>query len=68
MPKGLRGEDFIRRRNGKMYPSVTTVTSLHNRKAIEMWERRVGKEQAEKIKTAAAARRNRLTYISRELS
>ena len=44
---------------GKIYPSSTTVVGLLNKKAIEQWEQRVGKEKADQIRTEAAAHGSR---------
>lgn len=45
---------------GKRYPSVTTVTGLHNKKEILEWRDRVGHEEATKISTRAASRGTRI--------
>ena len=41
--------------SGKAYPSVTTVTGLHNAKGITEWRRRVGEEEANKISSYATS-------------
>ena len=41
---------------GKRYPSVTTITSLHAAKGIAEWRKRVGEEEATRISTQAARR------------
>jgi genome maintenance exonuclease 1 len=38
------------------YPSVTTVTGLHNRKHIKLWRERVGEDEANKITSQATKR------------
>ena len=40
--------------NGKLLPSVTTVTSYQNRKSIAEWRERVGEETANKISQVAS--------------
>jgi hypothetical protein len=42
--------------NGKPYPSVTTVTSRHpeKKKGLNDWEKRVGPEEAERIRNQSA--------------
>ena len=46
--------------SGKRYPSVTTVTSLHNAEGIAQWRLRVGAEEASRISSKAAARGTRV--------
>ena len=46
--------------SGKRYPSVTTVTSLHNAEGIEKWRRRVGPEEAARVSAKASARGTRI--------
>ena len=46
--------------SGKAYPSVTTVTGLHNAKGIAEWRRRVGEEEANRISNRASARGTRI--------
>ena len=45
---------------GKSYPSITTVLSEYNRKAIYEWRQRVGEEQSNKISRAASGRGTKL--------
>lgn len=59
--------------NGDAYPSVTTILSAYNKKAIQEWRERVGEEAANKISTQASTRGTRLhslceTYLLNELS
>lgn len=42
--------------SGRAYPSVTTVTGLHNKQAIIDWRKRVGNEEANRISSKAAKR------------
>ena len=46
--------------SGDAYPSVTTVLSEYNKKAILEWRQRVGAEQANKISRVAANRGTRV--------
>ena len=41
--------------SGDAYPSVTTVLSEYNKKAILEWRQRVGAEEANKISRVAAS-------------
>jgi len=45
---------------GQRYPSVTTVLSAYNKKAIFEWRQRVGEEEANRISRAASGRGTRL--------
>ena len=58
---------------GKIYPSVTTVLSEYNKKAIFEWRERVGAEEANKISRAASGRGTKLhtvceKYLLNEMS
>lgn len=46
--------------SGKRYPSVTTVTSLHNAEGIAKWRARVGPEEAARVSSKASARGTRI--------
>jgi genome maintenance exonuclease 1 len=57
--------------SGRAYPSVTTVTGLHNKQAILDWRKRVGAEEANRISTQAAKRGTRIhtlceSYLNNE--
>ena len=45
---------------GKSYPSITTVLSSYNKKAVYEWRQRVGEEEANRISRAASGRGTRL--------
>ncbi len=45
---------------GKSYPSITTVLSNYNKKAIYEWRQRVGEEEANRVSRAASGRGTRL--------
>jgi len=46
--------------SGNKYPSITTVLSAYNRKAIFEWRQRVGNEEANKISGKASTRGTKL--------
>ena len=48
---------------GQRYPSVTTVLSAYNKKAIFEWRQRVGEEQANRISRKASGRGTKLHTI-----
>jgi genome maintenance exonuclease 1 len=59
--------------DGKLYPSITTVLSAYNKKAIMEWRQRVGEEEANKISRQAAGRGTKLhntveNYLLNEMS
>lgn len=45
---------------GNLYPSITTVLSDYNKKAIYEWRERVGEEEANRVSRAASGRGTRL--------
>ena len=45
---------------GKLYPSITTVLSSYNKKAIMEWRKRVGDEEANRISRMASGRGTKL--------
>lgn len=45
---------------GNKYPSITTVLSAYNQKAIFEWRKRVGEEEANKISRQASSRGTRI--------
>ena len=58
---------------GKFYPSITTVLSSYNKKAIMEWRQRVGEEEANKISRKASGRGTKLhnsveKYLLNEMS
>ena len=50
------GKRFYETPEGDHYPSVTTITGLLSREAIQAWRLRVGEEAANKITKAATTR------------
>lgn len=58
---------------GKAYPSITTVLSAFNKKALFEWRQRVGEEEANRISKAASSRGTKLhnvveKYLLNEMS
>ncbi len=58
---------------GNAYPSITTVLSEYNRKAIFQWRQRVGEEEANRISKKASGRGTKLhntieKYLLNEMS
>jgi len=50
-------------KEGKSYPSITTVLSEYNRKAIFEWRQRVGEEEANKVSRKASGRGTKLHNV-----
>lgn len=66
------GKRLYRVPGGKLYPSVTTITSMHSKDAILAWRKRVGEEEANKISGKAASRGTKVhkmceDYLNNEL-
>jgi NTP pyrophosphatase (non-canonical NTP hydrolase) len=58
---------------GELYPSITTVLSAYNKKAIMEWRQRVGEEKANEISRKASGRGTKLhntveKYLLNEMS
>ena len=45
----IDGTRFYKVPSGKLYPSITSVTSFYNREIFYEWRKRVGDEKANKI-------------------
>ncbi len=65
------GSRVYRTPTGAAYPSVTTVTGLHNKQAIVEWRKRVGEAQANAISSRAASRGTKIhslceSYLNNE--
>jgi genome maintenance exonuclease 1 len=52
----IDGTRFYKVPSGKMYPSITSVTSFYNRQVFVEWRKRVGEEEANKITRASTSR------------
>lgn len=48
---------------GKHYPSVTSVTGLSSREAIQAWRKRVGEEEANRVTSTASKRGSAVHYL-----
>ena len=59
----VNGKRFYKTPDGKLYPSVTTITSLHSKQGIMEWRKRVGEEEANRISAKAAGRGTRVHTI-----
>lgn len=59
----IDGKRFYKTPDGMMYPSVTTITSLHGKDKILEWRKRVGEEEANRISTKASGRGTRVHKI-----
>ena len=69
----IDGKRHYQTPDGNVYPSVTTITSLHGKEGILEWRKRVGEEEANKISNKAATRGTRVhklceDYLNNELS
>lgn len=69
----IDGKRHYQTPDGQVYPSVTTITSLHGKEGILAWRKRVGEEEANKISNKAATRGTRVhklceDYLNNELS
>lgn len=56
----IDGKRHYQTPDGQVYPSVTTITSLHGKEGILEWRKRVGEEEANKISNKAATRGTRV--------
>ena len=45
----IDGTRFYEVPSGKMYPSITSVTSFYNREVFVEWRKKVGEEKANKV-------------------
>jgi genome maintenance exonuclease 1 len=69
----IDGKRHYQTPDGNVYPSVTTITSLHGKEGILEWRKRVGEAEANKISNKAATRGTRVhklceDYLNNELS
>ena len=58
------GKRFYVTPDGNRYPSVTTITGLLSKEAIQAWRKRVGEEEANKITKFAIARGNKVHRLA----
>ena len=59
-----KGGRYYETPSGAKYPSVTSVTRLHNLESIQAWKERVGEEEAGKISRRALARGNKIHSLA----
>lgn len=50
--------------SGARYPSVTSITKLHNQESIQAWKEKVGEVEAGKISRRALARGNKIHSLA----
>lgn len=60
------GKRFYCTPEGNKYPSITTVLSAYNAKAIQQWRSRVGEQEANRISTAASTRGTKIHKIAED--
>ena len=58
------GKRFYVTPDGNRYPSVTTITGLLSKEAIQAWRKRVGEAEANKITRAATNRGNKVHKLA----
>jgi genome maintenance exonuclease 1 len=58
------GKRFYVTPDGNRYPSVTTITGLLSKEAIQAWRKRVGEAEANKITKAATNRGNKVHKLA----
>lgn len=56
----IDGKRFYKTPEGLLYPSVTTITSLHGKDKILEWRKRVGDEEANRVSAKASGRGTRV--------
>ena len=59
----LNGSRFYKTPEGNMYPSVTSVTGLYNKKELMEWRNRVGEAEANRISSKASSRGTKVHKI-----
>ena len=59
-----KGGRYYETPSGAKYPSVTSVTRLHNLESIQAWKDKVGEEEAGKISRRALARGNTIHSLA----
>jgi len=59
----LHGSRFYKTPEGNMYPSVTSVTGLYNKKELMEWRNRVGEAEANRISSKASSRGTKVHKI-----
>ena len=59
-----KGGRYYETPTGAKYPSVTSITKLHNQESIQAWKDKVGEEEAGKISRRALARGNKIHSLA----
>ena len=59
-----KGGRYYETPSGAKYPSVSSVTRLHNLESIQAWKDKVGEEEAGKISRRALARGNKIHSLA----
>ena len=59
-----KGGRYYETPSGAKYPSVTSVTRLHNLESIQAWKDKVGEEEAGKISRRSLARGNKIHSLA----
>ena len=59
-----KGGRYYETPSGAKYPSVTSVTRLHNLESIQAWKDKVGEEEVGKISRRALARGNKIHSLA----
>ena len=59
-----KGGRYYEPPTGAKYPSVTSITKLHNQESIQAWKDKVGEEEAGKISRRALARGNKIHSLA----
>ena len=54
--QNIEGTRFYRVPSGKLYPSITSITSFYGRQKFIDWRKKVGNEEADRITRIATAR------------
>ena len=54
--QNIEGTRFYRVPSGKMYPSITSITSFYGRQTFIDWRKRVGNEEADRVTRIATTR------------
>ena len=59
-----KGGRYYETPTGAKYPSVTSITKIHNKESIQAWIDKVGEEEAGKISRRALARGNKIHSLA----
>jgi len=59
-----KGGRYYETPTGAKYPSVTSITKLHNQESIQAWKEKVGEKVAGEISRRALARGNKIHHLA----